>query len=281
MLRLVLAPHASSPPSALERHALIGDPEGTPTIFGSRLGNDYWVWVPDCACFHFRLGSGDVTAYPEPRAEHRSILDAYYTDALPIAVHVVLGAEAVHASANVVSEGIVAFCGMSHAGKTTLAYGLSRRGHPIWADDIVAFESSRGEEPVSIRLPFEVGLRTPSAAFFDAQPDGASGDHRIFEEWERVPLAAVFVLEPAGRPPRKGHLIRRHPPREAFLAVLEHSFLFRPQTLGEKRRMMGNYLEMIAHAPVFGLHLERGFETLPAALDEIEETVRQNAGPKA
>ena len=57
------------------------------------------------------------------------MLLAYHNVALPLVAQVALQQQVLHASAIVTpSSAVVAFYGSSHAGKTTLAYGLFRRG---------------------------------------------------------------------------------------------------------------------------------------------------------
>ena len=77
----------------------------------------------------------------------------------------VQGHEVMHASAVRMSHGLVVLCGSSHMGKSTLAYGFSRRGHPQWADDLVVFEPA-GNAATAIALPFRPSLRSASASTF-------------------------------------------------------------------------------------------------------------------
>ena len=52
------------------------------------------------------------------------------------------GDEAIHASAVLLGDAVVAFCGRSQTGKSTVAYGLHRRGCRVWADDTLVFDAS-------------------------------------------------------------------------------------------------------------------------------------------
>jgi hypothetical protein len=284
VLKLVLGLPEALPPSSADRRVIVSDPDGTAVAFGSRVDDEHWVSVPEGASFHFRPGSGQVSvsAHPGPLAEPEHILDAYYDAALPMAVQVVLGGQAVHASAVVAPETrVAAFCGLSHTGKTTIAYGLSRRGYPIWADDVVAFDTSSGEGVWSLRLPFRLNLRAQSAAHFEGLPEAcASRADGGFPEWARVPLAVLFVLQPLDRArPALRHGARRLSPKEALLALLANAFCFQPQTPHEKRKMMQDYLEVVACVPIFRLEVRPGLDALVALLDEIEETVARHAGP--
>jgi hypothetical protein len=257
----------------LDRQVVISDPEGAPLVFGWRTGGDYWLSLPELACFKFRPGSRVVTAYPAPGAAPGDVMDGYHGSVLPIVVQIVLEGQSLHASAVVTPAGrIVAFCGGSHAGKTTIAVGLSRRGCRLWADDTVAFEA-RPDGLTALRLPFELNLREQSAAYFRVLTKDVSVDANGHPpEWTRARLAAFCVLERVEES-RESHAIERLSSSEAFIALLAQSFRFQPQAHEEKRRMMQDYLEAVAQLPVFRVRYRAGFDTLPAVIDQIEEIV--------
>lgn len=84
----------------------------------------------------------------------------------------------VHACAARLEDGVVFFCGISGAGKTTLAQVLHRAGVPVLSDDRVAVRPRRG------RL-FAYGTPWHGSGRF-ASPEGG-------------PLRAVFLLKQASR----------------------------------------------------------------------------------
>src|SRR5437868_7089772 len=65
----------------------------------------------------------------------------YRRAVLPMALQA-HGQEVIHASAVITEDGVVAFCGRSQTGKSTVAYGLHRRGYRVWADDTLVFDAS-------------------------------------------------------------------------------------------------------------------------------------------
>lgn len=290
MLKLVAGSSPAFPTDPHDPRIIMADWRGNPVASASRIDegdwifahvdDDHWVFVSGCASFHFRQGSEYVTARAEPFAPRQQILDAYYGAALPMAVQVALGSQALHASAVVVPQaGVLAFCGDSHSGKTTLAYGLSRRGYSIWADDVVAVDASRAEGVWSLRLPFLLNLRAPSATHFGALPETAAA--RAGEEcgeWTSVRLAALYVLERRESDRPSSSRASRLSTAEALTAVLAHAYKFFPQTPADRRRMMQDYLEVAARVPVFRLYVPPGFDALAAFFDEIEETVAEIAG---
>ena len=261
-----------------DSRVIISDPDDNPVAFGSRRGPEHWVSVPERAAFRFRAGSELVVAHPHPLADDDAVLDAYHGAALPIAVQVALGGQTLHASAVVADAGALVFCGDSYAGKTTLAFALSRRGYRIWADDVLAFEARSADGVRGVRLPFRLNLRAPTAAHFNAVPGEVSSADGGSEEWTRVPLAAVFALErvelsePGSRPAP-----RRLSPGAALMTVLSHAFCFQPQTPQERRTTLADYLELVARVPVYSLTGGQDLGMLDALLDEVEATVPASA----
>ena len=84
--------------------------------------------LPDLGTFRFD-GHGDrVIAAARPGVGAGAIAEAYWHAALPLVLQA-RGSEVLHASAVLTPGGVVAFCGTSRSGKSTIAYGLHRRGY--------------------------------------------------------------------------------------------------------------------------------------------------------
>jgi len=168
---------------------------------------------------------------------------------------------------------VIALCGLAETGKSTIAFGLNRRGYPLWADDTVAFEVS-GCCASAVSLPFSMRLRPPSAALFEVDSNRAPvAQHDIPPGAKTVPLAAVCVLRRSdGVTPVAA---RRLGLTEAFAALLDHSCCFTPQDEERKRRVIHNYLDLAAGTPTFDICFKPGLENLPAILDTIEELLRK------
>ena len=173
--KLVWQPRDAPLAMPAERTAIITNPpDGTPVAFGARTGNELWVSVPRRATFQFEPGCSVVDVHPDPDADDERVLDAYHGAALPMVAQAALEQQVLHASAVVTpSPAVVAFCGSTHAGKTTLAYGLGRRGYSIWADDVLAFDAAKTNAVLALRLPFRLNLREQVAARFGARGRGS------------------------------------------------------------------------------------------------------------
>lgn len=279
MLKLKMAGGASLAPALPDptdpRVQIWRDPEGRVCAYGHTLGGQHWMHLPGLASFAFDGTKGEVRAIAHPPARRRLIRDAYYRSVLPMALQA-LNREVLHASAIRAPRGVVALCGVSGAGKSTIAFGLSRRGYRAWADDALAFETA-GPSVRAVPLPFRIRLRPASASFFAQNGTGGrargaeEGEHR--PDRERVPLAALAVLRRESGV-RHGVDVERLRPSRAFPAVLAHAYCFNLRDLERKRRMVLHYLALAARVPVFEIRFPVGLEWLPAILDRIEQLTK-------
>jgi hypothetical protein len=241
------------------------DLEGEAIAYAQTVDGTAWVQVPGVASFAIEAGER-VRAVPEPPATSELVLDVFGRTVLPIALQAG-GRELLHASAVRLAQGVVAFSAVSETGKSTFAYGLGQRGHPVWADDAVCFDTA-GPGTLAVPLPFAVRLRPGSAEFFEDR-----GEARSFDDGgrEAVPLAALFVLERLGA--GEGVECTRLSSAEAFPAALAHAYYLNTDDRERTSRMVAEYMELVVSVPVFKLAFEPGLDRLPTLFDLVERTV--------
>jgi len=231
----------------------------------------YWLELPGVATFRFNGENARVVAAPCPGIAPDALPRAYRHSALPLVLHA-RGHEVLHASAVLMPQGIVALCGASQSGKSTIAYGLHRRGHALWADDAVAIDVS-GPVISAWALPFDVRLRPASATFFGlgeraaqlpGRPDAEGPDGR-----RSAPLAVVCILGrrsgASGRP-----ILGPLAASEAYPALLAQAYCFSLEDSARKRAMLERYLSLVGQRPVFRLAVPETLEGLDELLDAIE-----------
>lgn len=277
-LRIVRRGAIVPPPTQISnpRTEVWRDGEGGVYAYAESLGDEYWMHLPDLASFRFSSRGDEVAAAVTSAAREELVLDAYRRRVLPMALQV-CGREILHASAVRSATGVAALCADSETGKSTIAFGLSSRGYPLWADDLVAFEiSDSGGRAIS--LPFDLRLRPSAAALFESDTSrsqiAASDDASPGKE--TAPLTAICVLR---RGDAAAPLVatRRLSSAEAFAAVLAHAWSFGIQNGERKRRMIHNYLNLVAGTPVYDICFQPGLTNLPAILDAIEQLLRETA----
>jgi hypothetical protein len=227
--------------------------------------------IPGVASFGFAVPTESVTAVPHPPARPELIRVTYERSVLPLVLQAG-GAEVLHASAVYMRAGVVALCGSSGVGKSTTAMALGRRGHPLWADDVVALDMN-GRHPEVLPLSFELRLRAEAASFFGEKPGATrrlrpSGTPGNGAEPEPACLLALCVLSRDDE--RAGVAVERLG-AGAVPALLTHAYCFSLQQAVFKRRMLQHYLELAARVPVFAIRFRPGLERLSAVADVIEQ----------
>ena len=228
------------------------------------------ILLPGVATFRFAPDGDAVLAEPDPSVAPETVPATYDRHVLPLVLQA-LGTEVLHASAVRGPRGVAVFCGGTGTGKSTVAFGLSCRGYPLWADDAVALEFSEGAVRAA-RLPFEPRLRPSAAQFFGASSaaggGGAAGGGEATGEGAFAPVACVAILCRATGP--RAVAVRRLGGGAALAAVLPHAQCFRLDDRDPKRRMIERYLALTSRVPVLAVDFALGFDVLPAVLDRIE-----------
>jgi hypothetical protein len=249
-------------------------PGGEPYAFGALEHGEYRIRFPDLATFAFVSGLKDVRV-DAPVATPRSLVESLFrTVAIPFALQTA-GYEALHASAVQTVDGVIAFCGQSGTGKTTLAYGLSSRsGFRLWADDALVFAPRRSahESHVCLHLSQELNLRPQSRAFFGVEE--GSPPVAVTRSPEDA-LAGIVLLEPATGGTQAG--LTALGLANALTGVLEHAYCFFVDE-GRESQTVQAFVDLVAAVPTFRLRLPLGFDRLEATLDVLEARFRATAG---
>ena len=231
-----------------------------------------WMEWPRLATYAFANGSDTVKAIGEPDVAVARIQDVYFRSVLPLVLQAT-GREVLHASAVVTASGIMGFCGERGAGKSTVAFGLARRGLRQHSDDTLVLQiATRGID--SFALPFSCRLRPESAEFFRVAPEAppASNSANMGSE---APVSALFILRPTER--LASASVARLAPAAAFRAVLAHAHCFNPNHIESRRRLLQNYLDLSARVPVFEARFQRGLERLEPLLERLLDSAGVSA----
>ena len=244
-------------------------------------GTERWMHVPGIASFRFGSRGEEAVVVPEPGTPPVSreiIEDTYQRAVLPMALHA-HGDEVIHASAVLTEDGVVAFCGRSRTGKSTVAYGLHRRGCRVWADDTLVFDAS-AEIVHAIPYPHRLRIRAEAAEYFDLHElrrrDTSSWTALEQAQAEPAPLACIFLLERDEQASTPVETVRLTP-AQALAGVIEHAYWFRLDDAERTRRMIGKYLVLATQVPVFRMRFRAALDQLPDMLDQAESVVRAAA----
>jgi hypothetical protein len=268
------------PPSHPEA-VLWRDNDGQLCAYGYTSGGDHWLHFPGLASFRFHNLTDHITAFAPASTSTAAIRDTYFRSVLPMVLQHE-GIEVLHASAVRYSQGVVALCARSGTGKSTMGYGLSRRGLRLWSDDALPFEPGV-QVANALALPFALRLLPEVRRFFGLSEaaEGVDADSIPAEPTaggeprETAPMLAVIELERHNEANGNKVEIRRLSSSQAFPVLLAHAYCFSLKDLAKKRRMMVNYSRLAATTPVFKIRFRTGVENLPLILDEIEATINR------
>jgi len=244
-------------------------------------GTERWMHVPGIASFRFGSRGEEAVVVPEPGTtpvSRATIEDTYQRAVLPMALHA-HGDEVIHASAVVMGDRVVAFSGRSQTGKSTVAYGLHRRGYRVWADDTLVFDAS-AESVQVIPYPHRLRIRAEAAEYFDLRElrrhDTSSWTALEQAQDEPAPLACIFLLEREARSSTQVETIQLTP-AQALAGVIEHAYMFRLDEGERTRKMIRKYFLLATQVPVFRMRFRAALDQLPEMLDQAESIVREVA----
>lgn len=278
--KLKLCPLESRPTATLDKEAVAI--QTWPDLHGDVFAHCYtqgetdWIELPGLAAFAFSNNREEVTAFFHPRLPHEIIRETYLRSVLPMVLQA-RGTEVLHSSAVLMPQGALALCGKSWSGKSTMAYTLSQRGYPLWADDAVAFDTV-GEHVFTAYLPFRIRLRPASRSFFglDSPISDRAWSRPVRDDRQRqepTALAAICILCPVASDLRSHIEIRRLSLAEAFPALLHHAYCFSLRDQERKRRMIQRYMDLTTRVPILEIRYKRNLERIADVADELEAAV--------
>jgi len=225
-----------------------------------------WIDWSGLAVFAFSRELTTVRAWPAAGADRRLVRETFTRTLQPIVMQAI-GWQALHASAIVVAAGVVALCGRSGSGKSTIAYTLGQRFEQ-WADDGVIIRRS-GDGVVARRVPFTPRLRQESRVLLGARPPLSSTPDDVGRE---LPLVSVAVLKQV---PELGATMqsRSLSSSEAFQTLVTHAHCFNPLDADEARRFAEDYLAIAGAVPVVELSYRPGLTNLAAVTAAVLQSV--------
>lgn len=195
-------------------------------------------------------------------------------DTVLVCTSALRGFQLLHAGSVLLDDGVVTFSAMSGAGKTTLTAELADRGHPLFADDVVALHRRDGRivahpGPPLMNLP----LAHPAHGRLGRSIAVFGEDAEAWIEVDRVagapaPLTALYLLD---RRPGVATEVERLAPNPLYL--LPHSLGLRHHHERYRARFE-TFADIVAQTPVYRLSAD---VTVPPAelADLVEASARE------
>jgi hypothetical protein len=236
----------------------------------------HWLEWPGVGVFAFSAGSREVRVWPEPQARRETIVEAFSRKARPIILQALGEGQVLHAGASVGPGGLLAFCGRSGSGKSTLSFAMQEVGYWQFADDALLLRIEQ-DRIIARQLPFVPNLRPPSRAYFAharyRRPTSTGLNS------PDVRLNAIFLLQQnAGL---TSPAISLMPPARAFSELLPLAHCFDMEGPTHTRRLVDDYLQIVARVPTFRLEYCPDLEGLTLLTRNIVECARRIDGRTA
>lgn len=276
-LRLLIRQERATPPSSPSEYPGFHrwwDPDGQEVGFSLDAGSQLWMRLYDVGCFVQEAGRSEVEAFPDPGVGTDRLHEIFFHNVAPLVLQRHAW-DCLHASAVLTPGGVVAFCGPSGRGKSTLARAWCERGALPYGDDAVPFLVRHGTV-MAARIPQRLRLRGPAASRFGEgwQPNGKGQDPELSSDMEATlrPLRCVYWLEPmSALAPHPAAAIAPIPVIESFRLLLGEAHCVSLQDPACNRKMVHNYLSLVRLAQTFRLSFAAGLDLLPSLLDRLEQ----------
>jgi hypothetical protein len=263
-LTLIFA-HGEPPPASGQEVIRWFDDNGEVWARGFSAQHVRWIDWRGLGAFAFAANATEVRVWPERHASREAIVEGFFRLIEPIVLQA-QGWQALHAGAAAGPGGVVAFCGRSRSGKSTLSFAMQQLGWRQFADDALLWRLDP-DGAMACPLSFTPRLRPGSRAHF-ANMNGQMTAPRPSVPAE-TPVAAVFLLrqdDTLSRP-----RVSSVPQARAFSELLPHAHCFDPEDPTHIRRLVESYLQLVARVPVFRLEYRPDLRLLGQVIDAAVE----------
>ncbi len=187
-----------------------------------------------------------------------------------------------HASCVAVNGRAIAIAGVSGAGKSTLALALSRRGHPILADDISAVDWQGSSGPHILPSIPRLRLWRDAMDHFAISPEGLERSRPGMEKYHldhgsafqpaATPLAAVYCLNRARPPIQPG--IRRLTGTQAVTQLADNFYRRRAAAhMGLGKALFMSTIRISKSATLWALDRPTDLNAIDALAESVERHI--------
>jgi hypothetical protein len=253
--------------------------------FHRQPDGSYLVRFPGQADFSIDLAASAVRCVPASEDQLDAAQSLFHNAIQPlIGNH--LGGLFLHGSAVSLASGAgaIAFLGDSRRGKTTLAGGFAKAGHPFLTEDTVELQPSGGRYAVQPTRPV-LRLFSDSAHHLlgEAGALAKSSTKSALEAGQHLPFAArpehlraIYFLGPGES---SGVSIERLASPAALAEVMRHAFIL---DVGDKPRLRGHFQrlgELAGQIPCYSLDFPRIYEQLTQVIQQVADHASNGPEP--
>ena len=245
----------------------------------AREGESHVICFWRRASFILSFDARRITCYPCRSASLETIQQLLVGHIMPL-VFADEGALALHASAVLAPQGVLAFVAETRGGKSTIASALGARGCSIVADDCAIVDVKDGGCRVR---PMDVGLRLWPETVRMLRGSGSRANRRTHPDvrkkrfaaqmlgmkthFRSEPLRRVYLLQPLRG--ARGPTIEQASRADALVTLMLASFqlgIDEPERLRHAFELLST---LVTRVPVLRLSSPPGLQHLPAVVDAV------------
>lgn len=256
-------------------------PKGEPWLSFAKVNNGYLLRFHQLTDF-FIYGKGEQITYtPEHGIPEETVHHLLLDQVIPLVINL-QGGQALHVSAVLMPQGVVAFAGPTGSGKSTLSGGLFNLGYPLVCDDCLALLVKNDE---IFAMPAYPGLRLwEDTLVYLFGNNGAYESVAHYTDKRRVeiekitnaycteprPLKRIYTIADASEGKDKvGIVIEKLSARESFMALVRCAFKLDIKDLDMLKRQFHFLQRVSSRVSVRRLIFPRDFNLLPAVREAI------------
>jgi hypothetical protein len=210
--------------------------EDEPWLSFAKVNNGYLLRFHQLTDFFINSEGNQITYTPEQGVPEETIHHLLLDQVIPLVINL-KGGQALHVSAVLMPQGVVAFAGPTGSGKSTLSGGLLNLGYPLVCDDCLVLMAKNDE---IFAMPAYPGLRLwEDALDYLFGDNGAYASVAHYTDKRRIeiekitntyctepkPLKRLYAVVDASEGKNKADIvIERLSARESFMALVQCAF---------------------------------------------------------
>jgi hypothetical protein len=256
-------------------------PGGELWLSFAKIDRGYLLRFNELADFFVSRNGHKINCMPRPEIPSETIQHLLLDQVIPLVINL-KGGEALHASAVLTPQGVIAFAGLTGSGKSTIAGSFLQAGYPLLSDDCVPLVEQNQD---IYAIPAYPGLRLWEDALeclFGNNGNRKSVAHyttkqRVCVEKkdgaycnEPQPLKCVYTLgEPSEIQKRDNIVIEALSLRESIMELVKCTFRLDITDRDMLKRQLGFLKKVVSTVSVRRLIFPRNLQLLPAIREAI------------
>jgi hypothetical protein len=256
-------------------------PSGELWLSFAKMYGGYLLRFNELTDFFVRDCGREILCMSKPETPTETIRHLLLDQVIPMVINL-RGNEALHASAVLTSQGLIAFIGSTGSGKSTLAGSFLNAGDSLLSDDCLPLvENNQG----IYSIPAYPGLRLWGDAL--EYLFGDNGGHKSVAHYtdkrrveiekitgafcaEPQPLKRLYTIaEPSDSKGKADIVIERLSPRESFMTLVRSAFRLDITDRDMLKRQFRFFERIASRISVRRLIFPRDFSLLPAVREAI------------